>query len=51
MRWLCSIFLVGALIPTAAGAATINYNETVNGDLASQPSASGELDVFKLIDI
>lgn len=46
MRWLCSIFLAGALIPTAAGAATINYNETVNGDLASQPSVSGVLDVF-----
>lgn len=48
MRWLCSLILAGALIPTTAGAATISYNETVNGDLASQPSVSGELDIFTL---
>lgn len=48
MRWLCSIILAGVIIPTAAEAATINYNEAVDGDLASQPSVSGELNVFTL---
>lgn len=48
MRWLCSLILTSAIVPTAVEAATITYNESVDGDLTSQPSVSGEIEVFTL---
>lgn len=48
MRWLYSIMLAGLLIPTAAQAAVINYDEVVDGDLPNSAFSIEPTAVFDL---
>lgn len=48
MRWLYSIMLASLLIPTAAQAAVINYDEAVDGDLPNSVFSFEPTPVFDL---
>lgn len=48
MRWLYSIMLAGLLMPTAAQAAVINYDEAVDGELSYSVFSFEPTPVFNL---